>query len=142
MPYLLDTDTCSYFLRGLHGMRKRFRAAGAENLVISRVTYSELMVLAVRKRSGRITRESVERLLDTIPFVEIDEVAWSVFPEIKAGLMRRGTPLGDSGNLDILQAGVAVAHGLTLVTHNRRHYEAIATLVSLTIEDWTGEATG
>lgn len=137
MAYLLDTDICSYFLRGLHGVNTRFRAVGPDNLVISRITYSELMVLAVRSKFGKITRRSVEQLLDVVPFAEVEPVAWNLFPELKAGLMSKGKPLGDSGNLDILQACVGLVLDLTIVTHNRRHYEAIAGVApQLGIEDW------
>jgi predicted nucleic acid-binding protein len=115
---------------------------GGDNLVISRVTYSELMVLAIRRKAGKITRETVERLLDTVPFVEVGEVAWNLFPEIKAGLLQRGTPPGNSGNLDILQACIAVTFGLTMVTHNRKHFEAIAAVAPFGVEDWAGEEHG
>jgi tRNA(fMet)-specific endonuclease VapC len=36
--------------------------------------------------------------------------------------------------VDLLIAATALVHGLTLVTHNTRHYAGIE---GLTIEDWT-----
>lgn len=137
VAYLLDTDICSYFLRNRYGILRKFQEVGSETLFVSRITWAELMVLAVRRKFGKITRESVEELLDTTVFVEVDEVAWNLFPDIKAGLYKGGKPIGDSGNLDILQACVAVTRGLTLVSHNRRHYQAIAEQIPLTLEDWT-----
>ncbi len=51
--------------------------------------------------------------------------------EIYATTHTKGTPIDD---IDILIAGVALAHEWTLVTHNQRHFEKIA---GLTIEDWS-----
>ena len=137
VPYLLDTDICSYFLRDRHGIPMKFREIGFENLVLSRVTVLELMVLAVRKKLGKITRKSVEELSDALTFADVDDVVWSLFPEIKARLLQAGKSLGISGDMDILQACIAVAHDLTLVSHNRRHYEAIAEQIPFPLEDWT-----
>lgn len=42
--------------------------------------------------------------------------------QIYADMRRAGSPLDD---IDILIAGVAIANGLSMVTHNRRHFERI-----------------
>ena len=50
--------------------------------------------------------------------------------ELRADLARQGTPIGP---YDLLIAGIAIANGLTLVTHNTREFSRITTL---SLEDW------
>jgi len=118
--YLLDTDICSYFLRGRYGLREKFEEVGVDALHISRVTVAELLVLAHKNPSGRISMNTVERLARTLVFLDIDEPAWAVFPMLKARLQQAGLPRGD---FDILQASVAITRGLILVTNNEDHFQ-------------------
>jgi len=56
-----------------------------------------------------------------------------IFGIEKAKLERRGTPLDD---LDLVLASCALAHNLTLVTNNVRHFRKIE---SLRVVNWTEE---
>jgi len=118
----------------------QFQAAGYENLLLSRITHAELMTLALRKKSGKITVETVRRFSGLLGFADVGAPVWDLFSLIKARLLSTGTPLGDSGNLDILQAGIAITRGLVLVTHNRTHFEAIQKVLPFPLEDWAREA--
>jgi tRNA(fMet)-specific endonuclease VapC len=60
----------------------------------------------------------------------IDEAAVERFGRFKAILRREGQPIGD---VDLFIAGVAVCHGLTVVTNNTAHFER---LPGLTLENW------
>jgi tRNA(fMet)-specific endonuclease VapC len=60
----------------------------------------------------------------------IDEPAAEQFGRLKAILRRAGRPIGD---VDLLIAGVAVCHGLTVVTNNTSHFER---LPELPLENW------
>ena len=84
--YLLDADTCSYYLRGKHGLEEKFESVGPAALHISRVTVAELLVLAHKSPSKRINRARVEELARTLVFVELDEPAWERFSVTKARL--------------------------------------------------------
>ena len=137
MAYLLDTDIASYFLRGLHGLRARVREVGEDQIHLSDVTQAELLVLAWRATSSRVTHGSVAGLARACAVRPVGRAAWDLFPELKARLLSRGRPPGPQGNFDVLQACVALADGLTLVTHNLRHYTPITEITSLHVEDWT-----
>jgi tRNA(fMet)-specific endonuclease VapC len=50
--------------------------------------------------------------------------------EIYADMRKTGQPMDD---IDLLIAGTAIANGLILVTHNRKHFERI---VQLEVENW------
>jgi predicted nucleic acid-binding protein len=53
-----------------------------------------------------------------------------VFGQVKAELERRGQRLDDA---DLWIAATALAHDLTLVSHNQRHFSRIEKLL---LEDW------
>ena len=55
----------------------------------------------------------------------IDEPAVEQFGRFKALLRRAGRPIGD---IDLFIAGVAVRHGLTVVTNNTDHFARIPEL--------------
>lgn len=69
--YLLDTDICSYFLRGRYGLDAKFERAGIARLHVSRITIAELLVLAHKNPEGRINQEKIEELARTLVFVEL-----------------------------------------------------------------------
>ena len=60
----------------------------------------------------------------------IDEPAAEQFGRFKALLRRAGRPIGD---IDLFIAGVAVRHGLTVVTNNMDHF---ARIPALPLENW------
>jgi tRNA(fMet)-specific endonuclease VapC len=60
----------------------------------------------------------------------IDESAAEQFGRFKTLLRRAGRPIGD---IDLFIAGVAVRHGLTVVTNNTEHF---ARIPDLPLENW------
>ena len=52
------------------------------------------------------------------------------YGRIRAQLEQAGTPIGPN---DMMIAAIALAHGLTLVTHNTREFERVAGLI---LTDW------
>lgn len=63
----------------------------------------------------------------SLPF---DGAAAREFGRIRADLQRAGTPIGP---YDLQIAAIALAHNLTLVTHNTDEFQRVA---GLRIEDW------
>jgi tRNA(fMet)-specific endonuclease VapC len=55
----------------------------------------------------------------------MDEPAVEQFGHFKALLRREGRPIGD---IDLLIAGVAMHHGLTVVTNNTAHFDRLPDL--------------
>lgn len=56
-----------------------------------------------------------------------------VTASIRAALKAQGQPIGP---YDLLNAGMALARGLTLVTHNGREYRRVAGLL---VTDWVAD---
>lgn len=93
-----------------------------ENLVTTRLNVAELWVGVERstRRDAELTR--VERILAPLGVLEFDDAAARIFGRLTAHLQSIGRPVGD---MDVLIASVAVAHGEILVTDNRTHFDNI-----------------
>lgn len=52
----------------------------------------------------------------------VSEAIAEIFADRRSTLRRRGMPIAD---LDLLIAATAIEHDLTLLTHNRRHFERV-----------------
>ena len=63
--------------------------------------------------------------------IPLRERSVKISAEIYANLRKKGTPVDD---IDLLIAGVAIAHNLILITHNQKHFSKIE---GLELEDWT-----
>jgi tRNA(fMet)-specific endonuclease VapC len=62
--------------------------------------------------------------------IDFDDAAAGIYGQIRAHLASRGTPIGPN---DVLIAAIAVANGITLVTHNTSEFSRVPGLL---IEDW------
>ena len=69
----------------------------------------------------------LQRRFLSVPF---DDRAADEFGKIEADLTAKGTPIGPN---DFLIAAIALANGLTLVTHNTAEFSRV---VGLTLDDW------
>ena len=130
MTYLLDTDMCVVWLRGIPGIRQQILAKGAEEVGISVVTHAELLYGAMR--SSRVTQNlvRVKSFVRLRRVIELSEPVLMRFAAEKARLRGEGHLVPD---FDILIAAMGLAHGLVLVTGNVKHYERFA---GLRIENW------
>ena len=131
MSYLLDTDTCIYWLRNRQSVRERVREIGWNKISICVITVAELYYGAYN--SNRVTENlaRAEFFIQNLPVLPLNDTALRRFGELKAELRRTGQPIAD---FDLLIASVALAAGYILVTNNTRHYERIT---GLQLENWT-----
>lgn len=128
--YLIDTDICIWFLRGLPRVRERFRAAGYPNCAISEISLAELLFGAYRSADPDKNLRRLDVLLTEIAVLPSSK-AIDRFAREKARLATLGTPVAD---FDLLIGATAVHHGLTLVTNNTKHFQRIQ---GIQLEDWT-----
>lgn len=131
MSYLLDTDTCIYWLTNRQSVRERVREVGWNQISICVITVAELYYGAYN--SNRVTENlaRAEFFIQNLPVLPLNDTALRRFGELKAELRRTGQPIAD---FDLLIASVALAEGCVLVTNNTRHYNRIT---SLQLENWT-----
>jgi predicted nucleic acid-binding protein len=102
---LIDTDVFVDHLRG-----SRLLRTGRNRAHFSVITRCELL-------AGTSASELVGRLLQPFRELVVDRVVAE-----RAGRIRRETGVRTP---DALIAATALEHGLTLVTRNRRHFEAV-----------------
>lgn len=129
MSFLIDTDTCSAYIKGIRTVVSRFAQYGGR-LSISPVTLGELLTWALRAQAPPRRRQEVEDLVKLVTVRDITTDVGRKFGEVRAVLFDAGTPAPDS---DLLNGVVALVHNLTMVTHNTVHYLKIP---GLSLDDW------
>jgi tRNA(fMet)-specific endonuclease VapC len=129
MSFLLDTDICSAQLKNVRIVSNRFLQYGGQ-LFASAVTIAELRAWLLRRKTPRKHKQAYARLRQDLTVLDVDERIALRAGELAAGLSDRGIA---SKTPDMLLAATALAHGLTLVTHNTRDF---ANVPGLTVVDW------
>jgi len=130
MKFLLDTDTCIFWLRGRDSVRERLKAVGASIVAISAITLAELRYGASCSVQDKANHQAVDDFISGIKVLEMDAAIAAVFGDLKAQLRKQGMLIED---FDLVIAATAQTYGLTLVTNNTKHFERIA---GLKTETW------
>jgi len=132
--YLLDTNVCIGLIKGTAPpIRMRFEKAVAANnkVLVSAVVAFELWYGVGKSARGESNARLVETFLagpvSLLPF-EFEDAR--VAGRVRASLEAVGKPIGA---YDVLIAGQALRHQLTLVTANVREFSRIK---GLEWEDW------
>jgi tRNA(fMet)-specific endonuclease VapC len=130
MTFLLDTDTCVYWLRGRTAVHARLAAVSPEELSISVITLAELHYGADCSAQADANHQAIDDFVSGMAVLPLDASIARVFGEVKAQLRRQGNLIED---FDLLLAATALSNGLTLVTNNAAHFERIP---GLTLSSW------
>ena len=127
--YLLDTSICVFLFRNNHDVAQRLNKIGRERCFICDVVLAELRYGAYK--SNR-TEENLKLIDDFVKEIKVLPFADSidVYAQEKLRLKDCGKPIED---FDLLIGCAAKAAGLTIVTHNIKHFNHIE---GLDIEDW------
>lgn len=131
--YVLDTNTVSYAMRGQGGVDVRLRSVSPVHVALPVVVVFELLAGVERSQQAVRRREQVERLAATVRILPLGVGEARVAAHLRATLEAAGTPIGP---LDVLIAGIALAHGGVLVTRNVREFDRVPGLV---VENWFSE---
>ena len=123
---LLDTDTISYFFRGIPQIKEKVEQHlhSQQGINISVISYYEVC-------NGLYYRDAKQQLQQFKKFAahctilplnqEIADLAAKIF----ADLRKKGKTVGHT---DILIAGTAIFYELELITNNTKHFDAIEKL--------------
>lgn len=132
MTHLLDTNCCvDHLRRGTSSnITGKLAAAVPGSVVLCSVVIAELLYGA--HRSARLAHTLNEVHTFCAPFVSLpfDDRAAAEYGQIRAHLAALGTPIGPN---DLMIAAIALANGLTLVTHNTAEFSRVP---GLSLEDW------
>lgn len=133
MKYLLDTNTCIGWLR-LNQPRvvALIQQTNPTDIVLCSVVLAELNYGAeyaapAHQAGNRLKVEQLQKQFVSYPF---DDAAAEHYGRVRAHLSRLGTPIGPN---DLMIAAIALAQGLTLVTHNTSEFIRVPGLM---LEDW------
>ena len=131
MIYLLDTNVCIRYLNGRSlSIRERLQTTDVKDIVVCSIVKAELFYGANRSNNPQRTLTLQKQFLNLFVSLPFDDEAASIYGNIRAQLGARGTPIGSN---DLQIAAIALAHDLTLVTHNTREFSR---LEELRLEDW------
>jgi tRNA(fMet)-specific endonuclease VapC len=131
MTYLLDTNACIRYLNGRSKrLQQRLDATNVESVAVCSVVEAELFFGAAKSRSPEHTLRTQLAFLEKFRSLPFDTEAAFRYGRLRADLERLGAPIGAN---DLMIASIALANGLTLITHNRREFAAVEGLI---IEDW------
>ena len=130
--YCFDTDVLSAVVRRdppLQLLRRLAQVAPAEQATTT-ITLGELLYGAARRGSDRLLRQVREVLTLATVILPFDAEAAEVYGPLRARLESEGRRLDEP---DLRIASIALAHGLTLVTGNVRHFSRVP---DLAVENW------
>lgn len=127
--YLLDTSTCIFLLRGKRTVEERLNEIDEERCYITDAVVAELLFGAYYSDRTEENLRQVEAFVAEMQVIPFDQTI-NVFAQERVKLWKAGKKIED---FDLLIGCAAKAMGLTIVTHNRKHFEHIE---GLNIEDW------
>lgn len=130
--FLLDTDICSYIIKGHHpALDGRLRSLNPQQVAISAVTRAELRFgVALRPEATRLAM-LVESFLQTVATLPWDAPTADRYGALRAMLQQARQPIGDH---DTMIAAHALTVNATLITHNLAHFARVS---GLSCADWT-----
>lgn len=126
---LLDTNVFSFLLPFRPDSRAELYRHHVEGksryAVISFVTVAELYVLAERRKWGPLSMHDLEAHLGAAVVVPYDVEVCRTYARLKTSLINPSGSARVIETNDLWIAACAVRHAIPLITHNRRHFEAI-----------------
>ena len=127
---MLDTNTLIYFFKGMGKVEENLFSHSPRDIFIPSIVIYELQVGIAKSNNPQKREKQLATLLEQVTVLEFGEREAKASALIRAELEKKGTPIGP---IDILIAGLAKAHNLTLVTHNTKEFMGIEGLV---LKDW------
>ncbi|GEP97717.1 type II toxin-antitoxin system VapC family toxin [Chitinophaga cymbidii] len=128
--YLIDTNICIFFMKGLYNLQSKFQEAGNENCIISEITLAELKFGVENSQQKERNSIALDNFLTGVTIIPIFS-CFDIYAKEKARLRKLGQPVDD---FDLLIGSTAVANDLIMVTNNAAH---LGRVQGIRIEDWT-----
>lgn len=130
--FLLDTNTCIFFLNGSsEPVKENMKKHNPEQIVLCSVVKAELLFGAVKSAKANDNLQRLQTFFQPFRSFYFDDAAAEVYGRIRSALEKQGKAIGPN---DLMIASIAASRRLTLVTNNVREFNRIE---NLEIEDWT-----
>lgn len=131
MAFLLDTNACIRYLRDpVSPIRTHLAAVPVGDVYLCSVVLAELHRDAERSADPVANRAVVDTFAAVYRSLPFDDAAAPIHARVRVHLERAGRIIGP---YDLLIAAIALAHGLTLVTHNTGEFSRVP---ALALVDW------
>jgi len=131
MSYLLDTNTCIYFLnRSSEKIISKMKSLSPSNIKLSSITVAELFFGAEKSKAKKKNWAIVQSFIGNFELIPFDEKCCQNYAKIRASLEKFGSPIGP---MDLLIASITLAHNLILVTNNVKEFKRVK---GLNLENW------
>jgi tRNA(fMet)-specific endonuclease VapC len=127
---ILDTNTLIYFFKGMGDVEEKLFSHSPKDIFIPSIILYELQVGIAKSNNPEKRKKQLFTLIEQVNIIEFGEKEAKVSALIRADLEKKGTPIGP---IDILIAGSAKAHNLTLITHNTKEFMQVEGLI---LDDW------
>jgi tRNA(fMet)-specific endonuclease VapC len=133
--YLLDTNIASDYLRRSSALLEARLNEGLQQqtVALSVLTRAELRFGQAGMAADDRRRSLIDHFLQQLPSLPWTSRAADHYGALKDANRRKGSPIGE---IDTQIAAHALAEGLTLVTHNTRHFDQVP---GLSLLDWMSE---
>ena len=128
--YVLDTDTCIFWLNGNKRIERRILAVSLSNIRITVITECELEYGARRSSHVEKNLAVLNDLRKKVRCLHTSPAIAPIYGKIKFHLDREGQKLDDA---DLLIACMTLGYDAVLVSHNVRHFHRIP---GLKLETW------
>ena len=131
MHYFLDTNICTYYLKGLYpALLDRMLSRNVNEIKIASVVKAELLYGAAKSKKREDNTIKVRQFLLPFAVIPFCDRAAEIYAEIRSDMAKKGTPIGPN---DLIIAATTIANSGTLVTNNENEFSRID---SLEIENW------
>lgn len=131
MRYLLDTNTCIRVLTNrATTLVDRWKRTQPSQVRLCSVVKAELLFGAEKSSKRELAQQKLLLFFSRFKSMHFDDAAAYTYGVIRAALEKQGQPIGPN---DMLIAAIAIANGLTLVTHNTAEFSRVSGLL---VEDW------
>ena len=131
VKYLIDTNVCIYIMnKHPIGIIHKFKMFAVGEIGVSTITVSELQYGVSKSKNHRLNKQRIEEFLSPLEILPYDEIAASIYGDIRFQLEKRGEPIGP---LDLLIAAHALSRNLVLISNNEKEFKRVK---NLKVENW------
>ena len=128
--YLVDTDWVIHYLSGHGGTIEKLKSLRDEGLGVSVISLAELYEGVYYSTNAIGNEKALASFLTGVSVLAIDEGICKLFGKERGKLRRNRKMIGD---MDLLIAASCLYHDATLLTNNRRHFQAVEGLKILSM---------
>ena len=130
MSYLIDTDWVIDHMHNVERVVRRVEALAPEGLALSTISLAELYEGVFNSTDPAGNERALQEFISDLEVLPPDAETCRIFGRERGRLRRAGRMIAD---MDLLIGCTCLRHNLTLLSNNRRHFEAVDGLEIISI---------